>query len=98
MTPLAKTSVQIVELNRDFMPSSKSLLLWPLSASGGGTRKPTRTKSNARSGENLEHSPKINNQRQPVVVAKHSGAMRHILRSLLQQILGIYRIRSDHFV
>jgi hypothetical protein len=33
--PFTRTSVQIVELNRDFMPSSKSLLLWSLSACGG---------------------------------------------------------------
>src|SRR5271154_3083659 len=93
ISAFTNTSIQIVELSRDFMPSSKSLQRCPRRKRQGPPQK-----SNARSRKNLEQSPQINDQRQPVVVAKHSDAMRHIFRSLFQKILGIDRIRADDFV
>src|SRR5271156_1042308 len=95
ISAFTNTSIQIVELSRDFIPSSKSLQRCPRRKRQGPPQK-----SNARSRKNLEQSPQINDQRQPVVVAKHSDAMRHIFRSLFQKILGraFASQRSNHHV
>src|SRR5437016_9821566 len=89
----SRTSVQIVELSRDFMPSSKSLPRSPRLPSALSPQI-----SNTRPRKNLEQPAQIDHQRQAVVVPQHSDAMRHIFRRLLEQILGVHRIRSDNFI
>src|ERR1700722_231421 len=88
-TVFARTSVQILELSRDFMPSSKS--------SFGGRFK-IRRKSNAWSRKHFEQFPQVDQQRQSIFVAQHADAMRDVLGRLLQQILERDRIRADDFV
>src|SRR6266852_87270 len=92
-TPFSRTSAQIVELSRDFIPPSKSLPRRP-------RRRPASSPqiSNAGPRKNLEQPAQITHQRQAVVMPQHSDAMRHVFRRLLEQILGIHRIRSDDFV
>src|SRR6266403_824884 len=92
-TPFSRTSVQIVELSRDFMPSSKSL---PRSPPHRSALSPPN--SNAGPRKNFEQPAQIDHQRQAVVMPQHSDAMRHIFRRLLEQILGVHRIGSDDFV
>src|SRR6267143_5062388 len=92
-TPFSRTSVQIVELSRDFMPSSKSL---PRSPPCRSALSPPN--SNAGPRKNFEQPAQIDHQRQAVVMPQHSDAMRHIFRRLLEQILGVHRIRSNDFV
>src|SRR6266446_3551684 len=89
----SRTSVQIVELSRDFIPPSKSLPRSPRHLSASSPKI-----SNTRPRKNLEQPAQINHQRQAVVMPQHSDAMRHVFRRLLEQILGIHRIRSDDFV
>src|SRR5229473_4437354 len=92
-TPFSRTSAQIVELSRDFIPPSKSLPRSP-------RRRPASSPqiSNAGPRKNLEQPAQINHQRQAVVMPQHSDAMRHVFRRLLEQILGVHRISSDDFV
>src|SRR6266403_1044821 len=92
-TPFSRTSVQIVELSRDFMPPSKSLPRSPRHASALSPQI-----SNARARKNLKQPAQIDHQRQAVVMPQHSDAMRQVFRRLLEQILGVHRIGSDHFV
>src|SRR5205814_6171727 len=89
----SRTSVQIVELNRDFMPPSKSLPRSPRLPSALSPQI-----SNAWPRKNLEQPAQIDHQRQAVVMPQHSDAMRHVFRRLLEQILGVHRIRSNDFV
>src|SRR5580704_5619419 len=97
MTPFSNTSVQIVELSRDFMPSSKFLLRFPRPAAAGSAKLTSRN-SDAGARKNLEHSSQVDDECQPVVMPKHADAMGDILGSLLQQVLGIHGIGPDHFV
>src|SRR5258708_3192511 len=93
ITPFSRTSVQIVELSRDFIPPSKSLARSP--------RHPQALSPqnlNAGPRKNAEQSAQIDHQRQPVIMPQHSDTMRHVFRRLLEQILGVNRIGSDHFV
>src|SRR5437879_10717589 len=92
-TPFSRTSVQIVELSRDFIPPSKSLPRRPRHPSASSPKI-----SNTRPRKNLEQPAQINHQRQAVVMPQHSDAMRHVFRRLLEQILGVHRIGSDDFV
>src|SRR5258708_31288556 len=92
-TPFSRTSVQIVELSRDFMPPSKSLPRSPRHASALSPQI-----SNARARKNFEQPAQIDHQRQAVVMPQHSDAMRHVFWRLLEQILGVHRIGSDDFV
>src|SRR6266852_4275988 len=92
-TPFSRTSVQIVELSRDFMPPSKSLPRSPRHRSASSPQI-----SNTGPRKNFEQPAQIDHQRQAVVMSQHSDAMRHILRRLLEQILGVHRIGSDDFV
>src|SRR5258708_6883099 len=92
-TTFIRTSVQIVELSRDFIPPSKSLPRSPRHPSASSPKI-----SNTVPRKNLEQPAQINHQRQAVVMPQHSDAMRHIFRSLLEQILGFHRIGSDDFV
>src|SRR3984957_4256135 len=89
-TVFARTSVQILELSRDFMPSSKSSF-------GGRCQNPPQI-SNAWSRKHFEQFPQIDQQCQSIFVAQHAGAMRDVLGCLLQQILRCDRIRADDFV
>src|SRR6266446_5828576 len=78
-TPFSRTSVQIVELSRDFIQPSKSLPSSP--------RRPSASSpldSNAGLRKNLKQPAQIDHQRQAVVMPQHSDAMRHILRRLLE--------------
>src|ERR1700675_2144978 len=63
ITPFSKTSVQIVELSRDFMPSSKSL---PRSPRRQAALSPQN--SNAGPRKNFEQPAQIDHQCQAVVV------------------------------
>src|SRR6266852_4852546 len=92
-TPFTRTSVQIVELSRDFMPPSKSL---PRSPRRQSACSPLTSHAGPR--KNLEQPAQIDHQRQAVVMPQHSDAMGHIFRRLLEQILGIHRISSDDFI
>src|SRR5256885_914279 len=92
--PLTRTSVQMVERNRDFMPSSK--YPWRLRA-GYGCRNQT-WRSNAGPRKHLEQSFQVNHQSQAVVVAQHPDAMRDVFRRLLQQVFRTHAIRADDFV
>src|SRR5258706_9978973 len=89
-TAFSRTSAQIVELSRDFMPPSKSLPRSPRHASALSPQI-----SNARARKNLKQPAQIDHQRQAVVMPQHSDAMRHVFRRLLEQILGVHRIGSD---
>src|SRR5258708_22635909 len=62
-TPFSRTNVQIVELNRDFMPSSKSLPRSPRRALALSPQI-----SNARARKDLEQPAQIDHQRQSVVM------------------------------
>src|SRR6266852_8207617 len=92
-TPFRRTSVQIVELSRDFMPPSKSLPRSPRHPSASSPKI-----SNTGPRKNLEQPAQIDHQSQAVVMPQHSDAMRHVFRRLLEQILGVHRIGSDDFV
>src|SRR6266852_1805781 len=92
-TPFSRTSVQIVELSRDFIPPSKS---FPRSPRHQSALSPQI--SNARARKNLEQPAQIDHQRQAVVMPQHSDAMRHVFRRLLEQILGVHGIGSADFV
>src|SRR5206468_1959376 len=92
-TPFSRTSVQIVELSRDFMPSSKSLPRSP--------RRPSALSpqvSNAGPRKNLKQPAQIDQQRQTVVMPQHSDAMRHVFRGWLAQVPGVDLIRSINSV
>src|ERR1700737_4457608 len=91
-SPLTRTTVQIVELNRDFMLASKSLWRLP----HRGLMRPPQ--SNAWARKYLEQSPQIQQQSQPVLVPQHADAMRHILRRLLQQTFGRDAIGADDLI
>src|SRR5579859_2218360 len=90
-SPFTKTSVQIVELSRDFMPSSNPILLKRSSV-------PSRAISNRRAWINFQHPVQIKNQSQAIVVTKHADAMRHGFRGTVQDVFRSHRIRSNHFV
>src|SRR5690348_2454577 len=91
-TPFRKTSVQIVELNRDFMPPSKSFY-----RSRAIYRRRLQN-SNAGPRKDLKQPAQVNDQRQPVVVPQHSYAMRDVFGRLLEKVFVLHGIRSDHFV
>src|SRR5262249_14879026 len=91
-TLLSSTSVQAVELSRDFM-------LPPNFPTGAQPQLQGRSQiSNAGSRKNLEQSPQIDNQSQAVIVPKHANAVRHIFRCLFQEIIGVDGIRADDLV
>src|ERR1700674_2150143 len=92
ITPFSRTNVQMVELNRDFMTPPK---LFPGELAGLGA---SPNDSNTWPRKHFEQSPQVNDQRQPVVVPQHADAVRHIFRRLLEQIIGVHRIRPDHLV
>src|SRR6266568_3226156 len=84
-TPFSRTSVQIVELNRDFMPPSKSL---PRSLRHPSALSPQNSNTGPR--KNLEQLAQINHQRQAIVMPQHSNTMRHVFRRLLEQIFCVH--------
>src|SRR5882757_1642620 len=90
-SPLTKTSVQIVELSRDFMPSSNPILLKRSSF-------PIPAISNRRAWINFQHPVQIQNQSQAIVVAKHADTMRYGFRRTVQDVLRSHGIRSNHLV
>src|SRR5215470_9113546 len=90
--PFRKTSIQIVELSRDFMPPSKS---FHRSRTIPGA---VSKNSNAGPRKHLKQPAQVNDQRKPVVVSQHSNAMRHVFGRLLEKVFVFYRIRSNHFV
>src|SRR3954454_23883547 len=89
---LSRTSIQTVELSRDFM-------LPPNFSCGADRSKAERPRnSNTGSRKYLEQFPQVDHQSQAVVMPKHSDAVRHIFGSLLQEIVGIDGIGADDFV
>src|SRR5215472_11295072 len=92
-TPFRKTSIQIVELSRDFMPPSKSF-----QRSSRHPRRHLPITSNAGPWKHLKQSAQVDHQRKPVVVPQHSNAMRHVFGRLLEKIFVFHGIGSNHFV
>src|SRR5882672_9213693 len=90
-TPVPNTSVKIVELSRDFMPSSNPILLKRSSV-------PSRAISNRRTWINFQDPVQIQNQSQTIVVAKHADAMRYGFRRTVQDVLRSHGIRSNDLV
>src|SRR5690348_4800654 len=90
--PLNRTSVQTVELSRDFMPPSKSF-----HRSRAIYRRRLQN-SNAGPRKDLKQPAQVDDQRKPVVVPQHSHAMRHVFGRLLEKVFVLHGIRSDHFV
>src|SRR5215813_14936406 len=88
----ASTSSQTVELSRDFMLPPK------LFRRGRSLESESPQNSNAGSRKNLEQSPQIDDQSEPIIVPKHADAVRHVFRRLFQEVVGVDRIRSDHLV
>src|SRR5579859_1788753 len=89
--PAPKASIVIVELSRDFMPSSNPILLKRSSV-------PIPAISNRRAWINFQNPVQIQNQSQTVVVAKHADAVRHAFRRAIKNVFRSHRISADHFV
>src|SRR5690349_6284420 len=92
-TPFRKTSVQTVELSRDFMPPSKSFHRSP-----HHLRAPSPKTSNAGPRKHFKQPAQVDDQRKPIVVPQHADAMRHVFGRLLEKIFVLHGIRSNHFV
>src|SRR5215470_5898977 len=90
--PFRKTSIQIVELSRDFMPPSKSF------HRSRAIPDAVSKDSNARPRKHLKQPAQVNDQRKPVVVSQHSDAMRHVFGRLLEKVFVLHGIRSYDFV
>src|SRR5258708_12486435 len=91
-TTFIRTSVQIVELSRDFIPPSKSLPRSPRHPSASSPKI-----SNTMPRKNLEQPPQINHQPQAVPMPQHSDAMRHLSRRFLHQPLTAHHSASLAF-
>src|ERR1700736_5403254 len=91
--PFNTTSVQMVELSRDF-------ILPPNSFSPCRQRSTDHAdaKLDTWSGKSFQKSAQVNHQREPVIVPQHSDTMRNIFRRLFQHLFAVYRISADHFI
>src|SRR5215468_6762595 len=89
--PAPKASIVIVELSRDFMPSSNPILL-------NRSSFPFRSISNCRARINFQYTVQIQNQRKAIVMPQHADAVRHALRWAIQNVFRSHRICADHFV
>src|SRR5580765_84425 len=95
-SPFTKTSVQTVELNRDFITSSK---LFPVAClSSSAARHKSLSNLNRWPRKNFQKPVQIQNQCQPVVMAQHADAMWYVFRRLTQHVVRRNRIGSHHFV
>src|SRR6516225_9498827 len=90
--PFARTSVQMVELNRDFMPSSET------NCRTARFRSSLPSLSNTWPRENLQQAAQVDDQRKPVIVAQHADAMGNVFRRLLEQIGGTHRIGANDLI
>src|SRR6202050_2756395 len=99
-TAVPATSIQIVELNRDFMTSSQNVcaLLPEKPIPKTADPKLPNAKSNHRFWKHFRHAPQVDHQRQSILMPQHSAAVRHLRRRLIEQSVFGGGKRSDHLV
>src|ERR1700724_2692434 len=91
--PFSTTSVQMVELSRDFILPPRSF-----SPSRQLSTDDADTKLNTWSGKSFQQPAQINHQCEAVIVPQHADTMRNIFRGLFQHLVAVYRISADYFI
>src|ERR1700730_16084955 len=91
--PCSTTSVQMVELSRDFILPPRSF-----SPCRQRSTDDADTKLNTWSGKSFQQPAQVDHQCEPVIVPQHTDAMRNIFRRLFQHLFAVHRISADHLV